>query len=95
MIGIVISDRYKIIDKVGSGGFADVYLAQDLKLQRKVAIKILSEVYASDKNFVIRFKREAQILARLNDQNIVSIFDWGSFNSSYFICMEYVRFKLA
>jgi serine/threonine-protein kinase len=91
MIGTIISDRYKIIDKVGSGGFADVYLAQDLKLQRKVAIKILSEVYASDKNFVIRFKREAQILARLNDQNIVSIFDWGSFNSSYFICMEYVE----
>jgi len=91
MINNIIFDRYKIINKIGSGGTADVYLALDLKLDRKVAIKILSKIYASEKNFVARFKKEAQILAHLNDPNIVSIYDWGKFDDSYFICMEYVE----
>ncbi len=91
MIGTFLAERYEIIEKIGSGGSADVYLANDIKLRRKVAIKILSRLYASDRNFVVRFKKEAQILARLNDPNIVSIFDWGQFEGSYFICMEYVE----
>lgn len=91
MIGNIIADRYKIINKIGSGGTADVYLAWDGKLNRYVAIKILSKTYASEKNFVARFKKEAQILARLNDPNIVAIYDWGQFDNSYFICMEYVE----
>jgi len=91
MIGTVLSDRYEITEKIGSGGSADVYLANDLKLRRKVAIKVLSRFYASDRSFVVRFKKEAQILAKLNDPNIVSIFDWGQFDNSYFICMEYVE----
>ncbi len=91
MINRVLAERYKIIEKIGSGGSADVYLAEDLKLQRKVAVKILSPLYASNRNFVIRFKKEAQILARLNDPNIVAIFDWGQVENSYYICMEYVN----
>ncbi|MDD3520826.1 MAG: Stk1 family PASTA domain-containing Ser/Thr kinase [Actinomycetota bacterium] len=91
MIGSVLADRYEIVEKIGTGGSADVYLANDIKLHRKVAIKILSRFYANDRNFVVRFKKEAQILARLNDPNIVAIFDWGQVENSYFICMEYVE----
>ena len=87
----LISNRYRIIKKIASGGMADVYLSTDLKLDRLVAIKILSANYASDKIFVARFKREAQILAKLNDPNIVAVHDWGEFDSSYFICMEYIK----
>ncbi|MCL6087008.1 MAG: protein kinase, partial [Actinobacteria bacterium] len=87
----IIADRYKIISKIGSGGTADVYLAYDEKLNRRVAVKILSKLYASEKNFVARFKKEAQILARLNDPNIVAVYDWGKYDSSYFICMEYIE----
>ncbi len=89
----LISDRYRIIKKIASGGMADVYVGTDLKLNRPIAIKILSENYASNKDFVARFRREAQILAKLNAPNIVSIYDWGEFNGSYFICMEYVEGK--
>ena len=72
---------------------ADVFLAEDLKLGRKVAIKILASNYASDKNFIARFKREAQILARLNHPGIVQVYDWGEFNGFYFTCIEYVEGK--
>ncbi|MFZ3107170.1 MAG: protein kinase, partial [Candidatus Hydromicrobium sp.] len=89
----LISQRYRIIKKIASGGMADIFLGDDLKLNRKVAVKILSANHASDRNFVARFKSEAQILARLNHPNIVQVYDWGEFNSSYFICMEYVEGK--
>jgi eukaryotic-like serine/threonine-protein kinase len=87
----IISNRYRIIKKIASGGMADVFLGDDLKSGRKVAIKILSSVYASDRNFVARFKSETQILARLNHPNIVQVYDWGEFNGFYFICIEYVE----
>ena len=87
----LISKRYKIIKKIASGGMADVFLGDDLKLDRKVAIKILASNYASDRNFVARFKSEAQILARLNHPNIVQVYDWGEFNGFYYICMEYIE----
>jgi len=87
----IIAQRYKLISKIGSGGTSDVYLAQDLKLNRRVAIKILAKTYAYEKNFVARFKKEAQILARLNHPNIVAIYDWGQYEDSYFICMEYAE----
>jgi len=91
MTDTLIAERYKLISKIGSGGTSDVYLAQDIKLNRRVAIKILAKTYAFEKNFVARFKKEAQILARLNHPNIVAIYDWGQFEDSYFICMEYVE----
>lgn len=69
---------------------ADIYLGEDLKLDRQVAIKILSRNYAGDRNFVARFKSEAQVLAKLKHPNIVDIYDWGKFDDSYFIVMEYV-----
>ncbi|MGM0368220.1 MAG: protein kinase domain-containing protein [Actinomycetota bacterium] len=87
----LVSGRYKIIKKIASGGMAEIYLGRDLKLERKVAIKILSQNYASDKSFVARFKQEAQILAKLNHPNIVQIYDWGKYKDSYFICMEYIE----
>ena len=88
---ILISNRYKIVKKIASGGTADVYLGFDIKLNRKVAIKILYEAFANNKNFVARFRKEAQILAKLNNPNIVMIYDWGKFNNSYYICMEYIE----
>lgn len=88
---IIISNRYRIEKKIASGGMADIYLGEDLKLSRKVAVKILSPNYAGDKNFVARFKREAQILAKLDHANIVDIYDWGKFDSSYYIVMEYIQ----
>jgi serine/threonine-protein kinase len=93
LTGIKIHNRYEVIRKIASGGMADVYLGDDLKLKRKVAIKILHQSYAENKNFIARFKREAQILARLNNPNIVTVYDWGEFDSLYFIVMEYVTGK--
>jgi serine/threonine-protein kinase len=87
----LISNRYKIIKKIASGGMADVFLGEDLKLNRKVAIKILASNYANDKSFVARFKSEAEILAKLDHPNIVRVYDWGEYDSSYYICMEYIE----
>ncbi len=87
----LISNRYKIIKKIASGGMADVFLGEDLKLGRKVAIKILSSNYSNDRSFVARFKSEAEILAKLDHPNIVRVYDWGEYNSSYYICMEYIE----
>ncbi|MDY0028280.1 MAG: protein kinase, partial [Candidatus Humimicrobiaceae bacterium] len=70
---------------------ADVFLGEDLKLGRKVAIKILSSNYSNDRSFVARFKSEAEILAKLDHPNIVRVYDWGEYNSSYYICMEYIE----
>ena len=84
----VFNDRYQIIAKIGSGGMADVYKAMDSVLERPVAIKVLHRHFAEDEDFVTRFRREAQAAANLNHPNIVSIYDWGSQNSTYFIVME-------
>jgi eukaryotic-like serine/threonine-protein kinase len=88
---IIISDRFRIDKRIASGGMADIYLGEDIVLKRKVAIKILSPNYAGDRNFVARFKSEAGILTRLNHPNIVEIYSWGKFDSSYYIVMEYVN----
>ncbi|MCX7832541.1 MAG: PASTA domain-containing protein [Actinobacteria bacterium] len=88
--GRLIKDRYLIIRKIGSGGMAEVYLAEDVVLNRKVAIKVMHENLASDENFVRRFRREAQAAANLNHPNIVSVFDWGREEGTYFIVMEYI-----
>ncbi len=88
--GQVIADRYEIIRQLGSGGMARVYLAHDRKLDREVAVKILSERYSSDPAFVERFRREATSAAALNHPNIVSVFDRGEADGSYFIVMEHL-----
>lgn len=83
--------RYKIIEKVGTGGMADVFKAEDSILNRLVAIKRLHPQFAHDENFVERFRREAQSAARLNHPNIVNIYDWGRHDGDYFIVMEYME----
>ena len=87
----VFNDRYELHRQIARGGMADVYLARDLLLDRPVAIKVLFDQFSKDKQFVERFRREAQRAANLNHPNIVSVFDWGEERGTYFIVMEYVE----
>src|ERR671911_543051 len=89
--GTLFANRYRVTRKIGGGGMADVYLAEDQELGRRVAIKILHGRYANDEQFVERFRREATHAAGLSHPNIVSIFDRGQTDGSYFIVMEYVE----
>src|SRR5215218_2973714 len=87
----LIDERYKLRALLGSGGMAEVYLAHDEVLDRDVALKLLKDQYASDEEFVERFKREARSAASLSHPHIVSIFDWGeSEDGTYYITMEYL-----
>jgi eukaryotic-like serine/threonine-protein kinase len=87
----LVDNRYRIVKPLGSGGMADVYLAHDNILDRDVALKVMSTRYASDEEFVERFKREAQSAAALSHPNIVSIFDRGSSDGgTYYIAMEFL-----
>jgi eukaryotic-like serine/threonine-protein kinase len=88
--GTLVDERYQLKQKIGSGGMADVWLAEDTELDRNVAIKILHDRFAQDKEFVQRFQREAQSAAGLQHPNVVGIFDRGVFRDTYFIAMEYV-----
>ena len=90
MIGRTFDKRYVIKRKLGSGGMAVVYLAEDQELGRPVALKLLDDRHASDEQFVERFRREAQSAAGLNHPNIVSIFDRGHAAGTYYIAMEYL-----
>jgi serine/threonine-protein kinase len=90
MIGRTFDKRYVIERKLGSGGMADVYLAEDQELGRRVALKLLDDRHASDEQFVERFRREAQSAAGLNHPNIVSIFDRGYAEGTYYIAMEFL-----
>lgn len=89
--GMFISDRYEIIDKVGSGGMADVYKAKCHRLNRFVAIKILKPEYSDDKKFVEKFRGEAQSAAGLSHPNIVNVYDVGEDDGLYYIVMELVE----
>ena len=89
--GQVIAGRYRVLRRLGAGGMADVYLAEDTTLGRKVAVKVLLKRYAGDESFVERFRREAQAAARINHPNIVNIYDWGPVDGTYYIVMEYVE----
>ena len=91
LIGKRISGRYKILDIIGGGGMANVYLAHDIILDRDVAIKILRLDFANDEEFIRRFRREAQNATSLVHPNIVSIYDVGEEDSIYYIVMEYVK----
>jgi beta-lactam-binding protein with PASTA domain len=90
LIDRVFDRRYVIKRKLGSGGMADVYLAEDQELGRRVALKLLNDRHAADDQFVERFRREAQSAAGLNHPNIVSIFDRGRAEGTYYIAMEYL-----
>ncbi|MED1469578.1 Stk1 family PASTA domain-containing Ser/Thr kinase [Bacillus salipaludis] len=90
IIGKRISGRYKILEMIGGGGMANVYLAHDMILDRDVAVKILRLDFANDEEFIRRFHREAQSATSLVHPNIVSIYDVGEEDSIYYIVMEYV-----
>lgn len=86
----VFNDRYELVRHVARGGMAQVYLAKDLLLDRPVALKVLFPELSVDRSFVERFRREAKAAAGLSHPNIVSIYDWGEGEHTYFIVMEYV-----
>src|SRR5438128_1319731 len=88
--GTIVDGRYRVVARVGSGGVADVYLAEDTLLGRKVAVKLLHQHFAEDQEFVERFRREASSAAALSHPNIVAIFDRGEWQGTYYIAMEYV-----
>ena len=90
MASQVFTGRYQIVRHLARGGMAEVYLAQDLLLDRPVALKVLFPEFATDPAFVERFRREATAAANLNHPNIVGVYDWGEADGTYFIVMEYV-----
>ena len=89
--GMFISERYEIIEKVGSGGMADVYRAKCHRLNRFVAIKILKPEFSADKSLVTKFRAEAQSAAGLSHPNIVSVYDVGDDGDLHYIVMELVE----
>ncbi|MGG0718877.1 Stk1 family PASTA domain-containing Ser/Thr kinase [Robertmurraya massiliosenegalensis] len=90
LIGKRISGRYKVLDMIGGGGMANVYLAHDMILDRDVAVKVLRLDFSNDEEFIRRFHREAQSATSLAHPNIVNIYDVGEEDSIYYIVMEYV-----
>src|ERR671936_1900245 len=87
----LVDNRYRVIGRIGSGGMADVWCAEDTHLQRKVALKVLHERFAQDHEFVERFRREAESAAGLQHPNVVGVFDRGGVNGTYYIAMEYLE----
>src|SRR5207253_4889151 len=90
-IDTVFDGRYRVVRKLGTGGMANVYLAEDQELGRRVAIKMLDDRHAQDDQFVERFRREAKNVAGLSHPNIVSIYDRGEAEGTYYIAMEYLE----
>lgn len=90
-LGMFVGDRYEILDQVGSGGMSDVYKAKDHKLNRFVAVKVLKKEYSNDKNFVTKFRVEAQSAAGLAHPNIVNVYDVGEEEGIHYIVMELVE----
>ncbi len=86
--GSTIDGRYRLLQRIGSGGMADVWLAEDPHLQRRVALKILHRRFAQDREFVERFRREAESAAGLSHPNIVAVFDRGDVEGTYYIAMQ-------
>jgi beta-lactam-binding protein with PASTA domain/predicted Ser/Thr protein kinase len=87
----MIDGRYRIVYRLGSGGMADVYCAEDTQLGRKVALKLLYPRFAEDAEFVERFRREASSAAGLQHPNVVQVFDRGEWDGTYYIAMEYLE----
>jgi len=88
--GAVVDARYRIVRRIGSGGMADVYCAEDGHLGREVALKVLHRRFAQDQEFVERFRREAKAAAGLAHPNVVGVFDRGEHEGTYYIAMEYL-----
>ncbi len=90
-IGMIIGDRYEILEKIGTGGMSDVYKAKCHKLNRFVAMKVLKQEFSENANFVSKFRIEAQAAAGLSHPNIVNVYDVGEENGIYYIVMELVE----
>ncbi|WP_416178022.1 Stk1 family PASTA domain-containing Ser/Thr kinase [Dialister sp.] len=91
MPGKILDERYELMEKIGSGGMADVYKAKDILLDRIVAVKILHSSFAEDNDFIVRFRHEAQSAGKLSHPNIVGIYDVGCDGDIHYIVMEYVE----
>ncbi len=89
--GSVVDGRYTVLQRIGSGGMADVWLADDSHLQRRVALKVLHARFAQDGEFVARFRREAEAAAGLQHPNVVAVFDRGDVDGTYYIAMQYLE----
>jgi serine/threonine-protein kinase len=89
--GTVVDGRYEIVNRIGSGGMADVYCAKDLQLGRTVAVKLLYRRFAEDSEFVERFRREASSAAGLQHPNVVGVYDRGEWEGTYYIAMEHLE----
>jgi beta-lactam-binding protein with PASTA domain len=89
--GELVDGRYRIQRRLGTGGMADVHLAQDQQLERPIALKLLHRRFAEDPGFVERFRREAQAAANLQHPNIVAVYDRGSWDGTYYIAMEFLQ----
>jgi len=87
----VVDGRYRILNRIGSGGMADVYCAEDTHLGRQVALKVLHHRFAQDQEFVERFRREASAAAGLQHPNVVGVFDRGAHDGTYYIAMEFLQ----
>lgn len=90
-IGMTVADRYEIMEKIGTGGMSDVYRAKDHKLSRFVAVKVLKQEFSENKDFLQKFRSEAQSAAGLMHPNIVNVYDVGEENGSHYIVMELVE----
>lgn len=91
MIGMILGNRYEILKEIGSGGMANVYLAHCRLLNRNVAVKVLKNEFANDKEFLERFNKEAQAAAAISSSNIVNVYDVGHDGDIHYIVMEYVE----
>ena len=91
MVGRTFNGRYRITERIGIGGMAEVYRAQDNVLGRVVAVKVMLPQYAEDPDFTRRFRQEASAAANLQSPYIVNVYDWGQDEGTYYIVMEYVR----
>jgi beta-lactam-binding protein with PASTA domain/serine/threonine protein kinase len=91
MVGRTFNGRYRITERIGIGGMAEVYRAQDNVLGRVVAVKVMLPQYAEDPDFTRRFRQEASAAANLQSPYIVNVYDWGQDDGTYYIVMEYVR----
>jgi serine/threonine-protein kinase len=87
----LLDGRYRVLRRIGAGGMADVWLAEDEHLQREVALKVLHRHFAQDREFVARFQREAEAAAALQHPNIVSVYDRGEIDGVNYIAMQYVQ----
>ena len=91
--GQKVNDRYEIVKNIGEGGMANVYLANDTILDRKVAIKVLRGDLSQDDKFIRRFQREALAVSNLSHPNIVEVYDVGEEDGNHYIVMEFIEGK--